>query len=319
MRYITANIDSVPHAAVMVGDDRVLVLDRALGEQFSTVRAIIEGGQAAWDKVAELHAAPPEHCLVERDAVKLAASLPNPIRLRDCTLFTEHIEPALRAVARRRAQEAEDPEAEYQRMVAEGKCELPDVLRRQFVYYNGDHLSISGPDEIITAPTTSTVLDYELEFAAVLGTGGSDISEADAGRHIFGYMIFNDWSARDVQSEVMKSSLGPAEGKDFDGSNTFGPYLVTADEIENPYGLEMVARVNGQEWSRGSSASMTYSFEFAVAHLSRGKRLYAGDVLGSGTVLSGSAFEQNRELRAGDVVELQIDQLGTLTNTVAYA
>ncbi|MDY6811543.1 MAG: fumarylacetoacetate hydrolase family protein, partial [Actinomycetota bacterium] len=205
------------------------------------------------------------------------------------------------------------------RMLAAGDCDLPDVLREQFVYYNSDHLSVSGPGATIVAPPTSKSVDYELEFAAVVGVGGRDIPESQAREHIFGYCIFNDWSARDVQDKVMRSSLGPAEGKDFDGSNTLGPFLVTADEVSDPYRLEMTARVNGEEWSRGNSASITHTFEFALAHLSRGKQLYPGDVLGSGTVVSGSGFELGRTLSDGDVIELDIEKLGVLANTITYS
>lgn len=320
MRYLTFRADGASRAGVTVGDgdDRVLDLGHALGEDFSSVRKIIEMGPEAWDRVRTARSRPPAEAVLDLESLELLAPIPDPIRIRDCTLFTDHIEPALRAMARRRAEEAADPEAEYQRMIDSGQYDLPDILRKQFVYYNSDHLSISGPGETITAPPTSHSIDYELEFAAVLGHGGTDISEDRASAHIFGFMIFNDWSARDVQSEVMKSTLGPAEGKDFDGSNTFGPFLVTADEVGDAYQLGMRALINGEEWSRGSSASMAYSFEFAIAHLSRGKRLHAGDILGSGTVASGCAFELGRFLRDGDEVELQIDRLGSLRNTVRY-
>ncbi|MGV9796739.1 fumarylacetoacetate hydrolase family protein [Mycobacterium sp. NPDC003449] len=318
MKYLSYRKNGRAAAAVLLDDQHILDLRSALGDEFSAVADIVAAGPRVWDAVRTAHADPPPESVVELGAAELLAPIPAPVRLRDCTLFTEHIQPAFHALARKRAAAAPDPEAEYQRMLTAGECDLPDVLTKQFVYYNGDHLSVSGPGQTIVAPPTSKSVDYELEFAAVLGTGGRDIPERTARQHIFGYCIFNDWSARDVQSEVMKSTLGPAEGKDFDGSNTLGPYLVTADEVGDPYSLEMIARVNGEEWSRGNSSSMTHSFEFAIAHLSRGKNLYPGDILGSGTVLSGSGFELGRSLGDGAVVELEIERLGTLTNTLSY-
>ncbi|CAJ1587480.1 fumarylacetoacetate hydrolase family protein [[Mycobacterium] wendilense] len=282
------------------------------------MRTIIEMGPDAWEQIRAAQDRPAEHATRELASLKLLAPVPNPIRVRDCTLFTNHIEPALRAMARRRAEGAADPESEYQRMLASGAYDLPEIFEKQFVYYNADHLSTSGPGDVITAPPTSRDIDYELEFAVVLGCGGIDIPERQARSHIFGFVIFNDWSARDVQSEVMESTLGPAEGKDFEGSNTFGPFLVTADEVGDPYQLGMRALVNGEEWSRGRSDSMAYSFEFAIAHLSRGKRLFAGDIIGSGTVASGCGFELGRRLNDGDEVQLEIDRLGALRNVVRY-
>jgi 2-keto-4-pentenoate hydratase/2-oxohepta-3-ene-1,7-dioic acid hydratase in catechol pathway len=114
----------------------------------------------------------------------------------------------------------------------------------------------------------------------------------------------------------MKTNLGPAEGKDFEKSNSFGPYIVTPDEVANPYQLDMVARINGEEWSQGNSSSMTYSFERAVAQLSIDRKIYAGEILGSGTVLSGSGFELGRRLPDAAVVELEIERLGVLRNCI---
>src|SRR5690606_33793524 len=116
---------------------------------------------------------------------------------------------------------------------------------------NADHTAVSGPGVVIGAPRETRQLDYELEFAAVIGRTGRDIGPEDAADAIFGYTIFNDWSCRDLQSTVMDSRLGPARGKDFDGSNTLGPCIVTADELASPYDLELTARVNGEVWSHG--------------------------------------------------------------------
>ena len=114
----------------------------------------------------------------------------------------------------------------------------------------------------------------------------------------------------------MAGRLGPAKGKDFDTGNVLGPWIVTADELGDPYRLTMVARVNGEEWSRGSSGSMHHRFEDCVAFVSQNETLHAGEVLGSGTVGTGCGLELGRFLSPGDVVELEVERIGVLRNTV---
>ena len=157
-------------------------------------------------------------------------------------------------------------------------------------------------------------MDYELEWACVIGPGGRDIPPGRARDHIFGYTIFNDWSARDVQIAVMSANLGPGEGKDF--ANGLGPCIATPDEFADPYALAMTAHVNGELWSQGSTGTMHHSFEDAIVQFSRERTLHAGEVLGSGTVLSGCGFELDRRLAEGDVVELAVEGIGTLRNRI---
>ena len=114
----------------------------------------------------------------------------------------------------------------------------------------------------------------------------------------------------------MQAQLGPTKGKDFDTANVMGPWLVTADEISDPYALTMLARVNGEEWSRGSSGDMHHKFDAILAHVSRDETVHAGEFFGSGTVGGGCGLEQGRFLNIGDVVELEISGLGILTNRV---
>lgn len=183
------------------------------------------------------------------------------------------------------------------------------------VYYNGNPRSIVGYDEEIQFPKGEDRKDYELELAVVIGKKGRDIPVEQAADYIAGYTILNDWSARSIQMEVMKVGLGPAKGKDF--ASSLGPCLVTPDEIDNPRNLTMLARVNGEEWSRGNSGSSHYSFEQMIAFASEGVTLYPGDVLGSGTVGTGCGLELDRFLKSGDVVELEIEGIGILRNRVA--
>jgi 2-keto-4-pentenoate hydratase/2-oxohepta-3-ene-1,7-dioic acid hydratase in catechol pathway len=159
-------------------------------------------------------------------------------------------------------------------------------------------------------------MDFELEFAAVIGIAGRDIRPENALDHVFGYTVFNDFSARDEQFRAMAGKLGPGKGKDFDNANALGPCIVTSDEIGDPYSLNMTARVNGEEWSNGHTSSMFHRFEQVIAHISRSETIHPGEVLGSGTVGTGCGLEQNRYLQSGDVVELEIERIGVLRNRV---
>jgi fumarylacetoacetate (FAA) hydrolase len=168
-------------------------------------------------------------------------------------------------------------------------------------------------------------LDYELEIAAIIGKAGVNINPEDAPKHIFGYTIFNDWSARDVQRAEMKVALGPAKGKDF--ASSLGPVIATADEFadetEGRPGVHiaaMVARVNGEERSRGNFKDIYWSFGQIIARASESVMLYPGDVIGSGTVGTGCLLEltqaQGPWLQPGDVIELEIEGIGILRNTI---
>jgi 2-keto-4-pentenoate hydratase/2-oxohepta-3-ene-1,7-dioic acid hydratase in catechol pathway len=184
------------------------------------------------------------------------------------------------------------------------------------IYYNADHNELSGDGDDIVWPSKWQWIDYELEWACVMGAPARNVKAENAYAHIFGYTIFNDWSLRDVQMQVMEANLGPGEGKDFAGSNSLGPCIATADEFYDPYKLTMLARVNGEEWSRGSTSGMHHSFEDAIAQFSRASEVRAGEIIGSGTVLTGCGFELDRKLQDGDVVELEVEGIGVLRNRV---
>lgn len=191
-------------------------------------------------------------------------------------------------------------------------------------YFTNPH-SIFGPDEEIPYPPYTSQLDYELEVAVVIGKGGMDIRPEDAEDHIFGYTIFNDWSARDVQRAEMKVGLGPAKGKDF--ASSLGPFIVTKEALSDRapgrpgvYDLEMTAKVNGVEMSRGNLKDIFWSFGEIIARASQSAMLYAGDVIGSGTVGTGCLLEltkaQGPWLQPGDVVELEVERIGILKNRI---
>jgi 2-keto-4-pentenoate hydratase/2-oxohepta-3-ene-1,7-dioic acid hydratase in catechol pathway len=153
-------------------------------------------------------------------------------------------------------------------------------------------------------------------MAVIIGRRGTDIPEERAREYIFGYTILNDFSARDIQGEEMSVGLGPAKGKDFRTGTVLGPWIVTADELTDPYNLRMTVRVNGEVWSEGHSGTIYWRFEQMIAHASRSETLYPGEVFGSGTVGRGCGLELGRWLKPGDVVELEIEGIGVLRNRV---
>ena len=182
------------------------------------------------------------------------------------------------------------------------------------VYYRSGNHNIIGTDEDVLWPRFTEKFDYELELAAVIGKRGTNISAADAGPCIAGYMVMNDFSARDIQKREMKVRLGPAKGKDW--CTALGPVLVTSDELGDPYNLTMTARVNGEEWSRGNSGTIYWKFEQMIEFLTQDDTVFPGDVIGSGTVGTGCGLELDRWVQPGDVMELEIEKIGVLRNRV---
>jgi 2-keto-4-pentenoate hydratase/2-oxohepta-3-ene-1,7-dioic acid hydratase in catechol pathway len=193
------------------------------------------------------------------------------------------------------------------------------VWYEQPVYYKSNPFSVVGPDADVRIPRATEKFDYELEFGIFVGKQGRDIPQERARDHIGGFAIFNDFSARDVQMREMQGRLGPAKGKDFDTGNAIGPWLVTPDEIPDPYTLTMVARVNGEEWSRGTTADMHHKWERIIEHISTDETLHPGEFIASGTVGGGCGLELDRYLVPGDVVELEVEGLGVLRNRVVPA
>jgi len=282
----------------------------------ASVLAVIEGGERALDLVSDLIARADSSAVADLAAVKLLAPIPAPPQMRDFLCFEKHLIQAFQAARQVRAQKSQDPEAAMRDMEAKGILSVPQTWYERPIFYHPNRLNVIGTDTDVVWPSYSKVMDFELEFAAVIGRPGKNIAPADARKHIFGYTIFNDFSARDEQVLEMPGQLGPGKGKDFDGGNALGPCLVTADEIGDPYALEMVVRVNGEEWGRGNSADMRWRFEDCIAHVSRDETIYAGEFFGSGTVGDGCGLEHLRFLKNGDVVELEVEKIGVLRNRV---
>ncbi len=225
-----------------------------------------------------------EHAEYALDEVRLLAPVQRPPSVRDFYAFEQHVLNA-RAVT--------------------GRGEVPAEWYELPAFYFSNPAAIYGPDAEIPHPDGSDALDYELEVAAVIGADGA----------IGGFTIMNDWSARDLQRKEMRIGLGPAKGKDF--ATSLGPVVVTPDELGD-LRLEMVARVNGEERSRGNLGDMYHSWEAILEHAGRNTVLRPGDVIGSGTVGTGCILEHGDErwLQAGDEVELEVEGLGVLRNRV---
>jgi fumarylacetoacetate (FAA) hydrolase len=225
-----------------------------------------------------------EHDEYRLDEVRLLAPVLHPPAVRDFYAFEEHVRTAR----------------------ASRGLEMPPEWYRQPVFYFSNPAAIYGPDQEVLYPEGTEELDYELEVAAIVGAEG----------RIGGFTVMNDWSARDLQRAEMTVGLGPAKGKDF--ATSLGPVVVTPDEFPGD-DAEMVARVNGEERSRGNLRDLYHSWERIREHAARNTLLRAGDVLGSGTVGTGCILElgDGRWLQRGDVVELEVEGIGVLRNTVA--
>ncbi|MFJ4201989.1 fumarylacetoacetate hydrolase family protein [Streptomyces sviceus] len=240
--------------------------------------------------------------------VRLLAPL-QPPTVRDFVTFEEHVEGVRRSV--------------------DGAAGVPERWYAAPTFYFGNPYAMYGPHDDIPVPPGSSVLDFELEVAAVIGKEGRDLTPEQAREHIVGYTVFNDWSARDLQSAEMKVGLGPCKGKDT--ATTLGPYLVTADELE-PYRdadgflrLALTASVNGEIVGRDLLSNMSWTFEEMTAYASRGTVVRPGDVLGSGTCGNGGCLaelwgvrgEQSPPpLKPGDTVTLTVEGIGSVSNTV---
>jgi 2-keto-4-pentenoate hydratase/2-oxohepta-3-ene-1,7-dioic acid hydratase in catechol pathway len=247
--------------------------------------------------------------VVELNTVELCAPVPRPPSLRDFSAFEDHARNSLEALGQK----------------------LGDAWYDTPIFYFGNPNAMFGPTAQIAGPGNTEQLDYELEVAAVVGRGGKNLDPSTAEDHIAGYCVFNDWSARDLQTkETATVPIGPAKGKDF--ANTSGPYLVTRDELEpyrknRAFDLTMTASVNGREYSRGNVADLYWSFGELLAYASRGVELVPGDIIGAGTCGSGCILELSARfgsdeypwLQEGDRIALEIEHLGRLENTVTFS
>jgi 2-keto-4-pentenoate hydratase/2-oxohepta-3-ene-1,7-dioic acid hydratase in catechol pathway len=312
--------------ALLENDQIVLDLQAACQARYGSERpelvsvlALVEAGEEGLALARSMVEQVPARAVRARAAVKLHAPIQPPPQMRDCSCFELHLRQSFAAARRARALRTPDPEATLKAMNTRADERVIETFNRQPIYYKCNRFAVIGIDDEFQWPSFSKALDFELEFGCYIGKRGKDISRDAARSHIVGYTIFNDMSARDAQAAEMPGMLGPAKSKDFDTANIMGPCLVTADELGDPYDLNMVARVNGEEWGRGNTRDMRWSFEDVIAHISRSETLYPGEFLGSGTVGNGCGLEQLRYLRPGDLVELEVDGIGVLSTSVGSA
>lgn len=253
---------------------------------------------------------------IDYSSVTVLAPVTRPTSCRDGYAFRQHV-----AAARRNR-----------------KVDMIAEFDQYPIFYFTNHNAVQGPGEIPVMPDHLKKLDFELEAAVVLCKKGRNVKAADADQYIAGYMIMNDMSARTLQMEEMLLNLGPAKGKDF--STVIGPMLVTPDELEaykiaakpnhtgSNYNLKMTCKVNGVQVSEGSVGDMDWTFAEIIERCAYGADILPGDVIGSGTVGTGCFLElngtgklndpnyQEQWLQPGDVVEMEIEGLGVLTNTI---
>lgn len=231
----------------------------------------------------------------EMTQIKLKAPIPVPRLMVDFSTFEEHVKMSFEKIG----------------------LSVPSEWYIMPVGYKMNPYSVVGPEEPILYPSYTQLLDYELEFAVIIGKKGKNIQKEKAYDYVFGYTIVNDVSARDVELiELRAMPLGPLKSKDFDSATPMGPWIVTKDEIEDPHNLRMKARVNGELWSEANTKDMYWKIPDLIEHLSRDQTLYPGMVLLSGTPGNGCGLHIGRFLNPGDVVELEIEKIGVLRNRV---
>jgi 2-keto-4-pentenoate hydratase/2-oxohepta-3-ene-1,7-dioic acid hydratase in catechol pathway len=322
MRLVTFLASGAERLGALVSENRQIV-DFAGAHDggdpaFASMQAFIAEGEDALYRARNIiaDARRTGRGLIDSAAVKLLAPLPLPAQMRDFLCFEKHLLQSFARLRQVRAAAAPDPEKALREMEAQGTFSVPKIWYERPSFYKPSRFAICGTDQDVAWPAYSQTIDYELEFACVIGTAGRDIPKDKARAHIFGYTIFNDLSARDEQSQEMLGNLGPGKGKDFDNSKPIGPCIVTADEIPDPYALEMIVRVNGEERGRGNSREMHWKYEDCIAFVSRSETVHPGELFCSGTVGNGSGLETGRFLDVGDVVELEVEKIGVLRNRI---
>jgi 2-keto-4-pentenoate hydratase/2-oxohepta-3-ene-1,7-dioic acid hydratase in catechol pathway len=299
MRFATWEVGGVVQAGVATAAGL-----RALPDGRSILDLVRAGLPAALEAGEAALAGP----AVPLDSVRLLPPL-QPPTIRDFVAFEEHVEGVRKAID------------------GVGGV-VPEWYQAPTFYFTNPYAVVGAHDDV-AVPPGSQRFDFELEVAAVIGRDGASLTPEQARQHVFGYTLFNDWSARDLQAREMKVNLGPAKGKD--SATTLGPWLVTADELE-PYrddegflALDMRVSVNGTEIGQDLLSNMGWPFEELVSYASRGTEVRAGDVLGSGTCGNGGCLAElwgrrgadaPPPLAPGDVVEMTVEGIGTIRNRV---
>jgi 2-keto-4-pentenoate hydratase/2-oxohepta-3-ene-1,7-dioic acid hydratase in catechol pathway len=291
-----------PAVGAIVGNDIVAL-------SFSSMLELIDGGDAALARARKELETGAKKPLA---GVKLLSPVPEPRQIRDFNNFEQHMRDAPIGMARLKARIAGQPEPDPTTL----RGPVAPVNFEQPTFYISNRFSVVGHDAEIEWPEYSQWMDYEGEFGVFIGKKGKNIPKERAREHIFGFAVFNDFSARDKQAREMEARMGPTKGKSFDTGNAIGPWIVTRDEIPDARALNVKVRINGDAITTASTTGMIHSFEDMIAYISRSETLYPGEFLGSGTVGGCCALESGRWLKAGDVVEIEFDCIGTLRNRV---
>ena len=308
MKLVTFLHQDQERIGAVLGDGRILDLGAADARLAVDMLTLIRRQDELMPLARAQAAAPPASAILDAGSIRLLAPLPRPVSMRDGYAFRQHV-----ATARRNR----------------GLEMIPEFDLFPVTYFT-NHLAVTGPGEVQVQDHHLIRLDFELEVAIVTGRPLKNATLAEADAAIFGYMVMNDWSARMLQMEEMKLSLGPCKGKDF--ATSLGPWLVTKDELElkaTPRGevlhAAMTCHVNGQLLSHGNADSMNWTFAQILQRTSYGIQMHPGEVIGSGTVgtgclleLNGSKITDNLWLKPGDEVVMAIEGLGTLVNTVVH-
>ena len=274
---------------------------------------LIDAGDAGLDLVRELQAQASRKGLLARPlaSTKLLAPLPEPRQIRCFSVFEQHMLQSRTRVAEMRRKAAGHTDA------TPPVVKLDPLHYQQPAFYFTNRFNVVGPDAEIQCPHYSGLLDYELEIGLVIGRAGRNLDADHAGQHVFGYTVFNDYSAREQVLRDMSLNLGPSKGKSFDTANAMGPWIVTTDEIEDVQALQAQVRVNSELRATSSTANMLFSFEELLAYASRDEMLRAGEFFASGTLGNGSGMEIDRWIQPGDLVECEVGSLGVLRNRIA--
>jgi fumarylacetoacetate (FAA) hydrolase len=302
MKLCTYDTGNGPRAGVVV-DDRVVDAATLLGEasELRDVRALLERPNDPLTRLRSAIESASSAQGVPLASVRLRAPILQPPTVRDFMVYEGHASQG-------------------------GTRQLSEAWYRLPIFYFSSPLRIFGPEGAVPYPSASDMLDYELELAAVIGREGSNVPEAEALSYVAGFTIFNDWSCRDLQRDEMQVNLGPAKGKD--SATSLGPWIVTTDELapflrDGRLHVRCRLRVNGVQWMDNDGGLMHHTWGAMIERASRDSRIVPGDVLGGGTVTGGSIGEAIRNgmparyLEPGDVVEIEVEGIGVLRNTIA--
>lgn len=279
-----------------------------------SMRALMAAGERGLDLARQVvERAVASARLLPRDEVRLLCPLGKPTLIRDFATMETHMRNYFELRAIERSRSKPDPAAYIEAERRAGKFDLPANWLTVYQHHIGNPLNAIGPDDTLFRPAGVLELDYELELAAVIGRPTLNVSEDQAASHIFGYTIMNDFTARDIQRAEAKAA---GKSKDFDGSYSIGPCIVTRDAVGDLGQMRLRSRLNGTVQAEDYAASMQIRFEQLLAYISRGCTVHAGEVFASGTFARGCGYEMGRLLEDGDLIELEADGIGVLRNHV---